>query len=147
MNELEDYMSEVSYHQRVVADLLLRSADTCELLTSILQYRAGTLALDGTNTLVRIAEQNEEDGKVLQKTSINATSLTFAATIYLPASLLSAIFSSNLVDVQNEHFVVAGDFWKFIVILVPMTTGTFLFVACSQWYWMRSFNRSPSSVI
>lgn len=104
-HEVEDFIAELSYHRRVVADLLQRSADTCELvrtkiyrkcksakeeqLTSILQYRAGISTLDSTSTLVKIASQGEEDRRVAQKTSVNAASLTFAATVYLPASLLS----------------------------------------------------------
>ncbi|KAI2473463.1 hypothetical protein F4781DRAFT_192061 [Annulohypoxylon bovei var. microspora] len=137
IHKLEDYIAEASYHRHIVTDLLQRSADTCELLTSLLQYRAGTSTLQGTNSLVQIAAQGEKDGKIAQRTSINAASLTFAATVYLPASLLAAIFSSNLVEVQNNHFLVAHEFWKFIVILIPMIIGTFALVAASQWYWMK----------
>jgi len=34
LHELEDYLSEASYHRRVALDLIQRSADTCELVRS-----------------------------------------------------------------------------------------------------------------
>jgi hypothetical protein len=39
--------------------------------------------------LVTIASQGETDGKVAHKTAASAAALTFAATVYLPASLLA----------------------------------------------------------
>ncbi|KAH8161553.1 hypothetical protein CIB48_g6688 [Xylaria polymorpha] len=89
LQNLEDYIYEASYHRRVVSDLLQRSTDTCNLLTSILQYRVGNSELESTKTLVTIASQGETDGKVAHKTATSAAALTFAATVYLPASLLA----------------------------------------------------------
>jgi hypothetical protein len=39
-----------------------------------------------------------------------------------------AIFCSALVESRGGHFVVAREFWKYIVILIPMLAVTFAFV-------------------
>lgn len=145
LQDLQDYIYEASYHRRVISDLLQRSTDTCNLLTSILQYRVGNSELESTRTLVTIASQGETDGKIAHKTATSAAALTFTATIYLPASLLAGIFSSNLIDVKDDHFVLAMDFWKFIVILIPLTLLTLGLVALCQWYLWRSYSFKASN--
>jgi len=57
----------------------------------------------------------------------NQTALGVVGTLYLPASLLAAIFSSNLVHVDSEGaFEASPQFWKFVVWLLPLTALTLL---------------------
>ncbi|RSM04491.1 hypothetical protein CEP52_006846 [Fusarium oligoseptatum] len=91
--------------------LLQRSIGIGELITEGLQFRAGAsmLRISKTNVeslsnLIKIAKQGEMEEVLVRKTSINTASLAFVATVYLPATLLSAIFSSDLVVSDGGHF-------------------------------------------
>ncbi|KIW25904.1 uncharacterized protein PV07_09040 [Cladophialophora immunda] len=149
ITELDDYIAEATYYRRCVDDLLQRSWDTNNLLTNILEYRVGSSTLETSKTsdsalqkMKEIAVQGEWDNELNQKTSITTKALTVVATIYLPASLLSGLFCSNLVQIDaNNHLVAVQDFWKFVVILMPMMAGTFAFVAALQKYWTGSYKR------
>ncbi|KAF2962938.1 hypothetical protein GQX73_g10643 [Xylaria multiplex] len=86
--------------------------------------------------MTTIAVNGEMEHKVEQRTAVNVRSLTVVATLYLPASLLSGIFSSHLVDVNSEgSFSVSSEFRKFVVVLVPMTLVTFGVVTVLQAVW------------
>ncbi|KAF5692590.1 tetratricopeptide repeat-containing protein [Fusarium globosum] len=100
--EIESHQAEIVHYQSVVQGLLQRAAQTGDLLTSILQYRASISTLSSTHannkslaSLIHIGRQGEEDGKIVQKTSINTAALTFVATLYLPATLLSVSMSTT----------------------------------------------------
>lgn len=136
--EFDDYIHEVTYYKGILLDLIERSKETASLLSNILDYRTSKSTLS-------IAQQGELEGKLAQKDSINIKALTVVATLYLPASLLAGIFSSNLVQAHPANyndgptrFVVARDFWKFIVVLVPMVIGTFTVVGIFQRFSKRS---------
>ncbi|RTE81549.1 hypothetical protein BHE90_003963 [Fusarium euwallaceae] len=123
-----------------------------ELITEGLQFRAGAsmLRISKTNVeslsnLIKIAKQGEMEEVLVRKTSINTASLAFVATVYLPATLLSAIFSSDLVVSDGGHFTIAPEFWKFVVILIPMTFITFGIMKSSQSFWARSHRKHVQS--
>ncbi|KAF4636335.1 hypothetical protein G7Y89_g1763 [Cudoniella acicularis] len=76
-----------------------------------------------------IAEMAKVDFKDLATLKV----LTYMATMYLPVTLLVTIFSSNLIEAQplnkrdplsKTYFVVASQFWFFILSAVILTIGT-----------------------
>lgn len=83
-------------------------------------------------TLARIARQGQDDAKGVR-------TLTLIATIYLPASLVATIFSSNLIqwrpdtstsdDIQKSQFVVVPQFWVYVLITLALT---FLTLGCAR---------------
>ena len=52
---------------------------------------------------------------------------------------IQGVFSSNLVDVDpnSNHFVVSSEFWKFVVIMIPMIVVTLGLVIVLQAVWTR----------
>ncbi|KAJ8124953.1 hypothetical protein O1611_g8688 [Lasiodiplodia mahajangana] len=148
--ELNDFDAEARYYHRCISDLQQRASDTTSLLIDILDRRYGHANLRSAaanesslkanvaslSTMTTIAVNGEMEHKVEQKTAANVRALTVVATLYLPASLLSGIFSSHLVDVNSTgSFYVSSEFWKFVVVLVPMTLVTFGVVAVLQAVW------------
>ena len=45
------------------------------------------------------------------------------------------------VNPNSSHFVVSSDFWKFIVVTIPMTVVTLGIVVILQAVWMRKHER------
>ncbi|KAI0543382.1 hypothetical protein F4679DRAFT_120583 [Xylaria curta] len=148
--ELNDFDAEARYYHRCISDLRQRASDTISLLIDILDRRYGHANLRSAaanesslkanvaslSTMTTIAVNREKEHKVEQKTAVNVRALTVVATLYLPASLLSGIFSSHLVDVNSTgSFYVSPEFWKFVVVLIPMTLFTFGVVAVLQATW------------
>ncbi|KAF2658083.1 hypothetical protein K491DRAFT_294685 [Lophiostoma macrostomum CBS 122681] len=95
-----------------------------------LQQIATDSRSEGEN-MVRLARQAARDSKLLK-------ALTMLATLYLPASLLATIFSSNLVVSQlspsslRAHFVVASDFWIYIILTLSLTLVTSMLMLWMQ---------------
>ncbi|KAJ3576581.1 hypothetical protein NPX13_g3649 [Xylaria arbuscula] len=148
--EMNDFDAEAKYYCRCISDLQQRASDTLSLLLDILNRRYGHANLRSAaaneaslkanvaslSTMTSIAVSGEMEHKLEQKTAVNVRALTVVATLYLPASLLSSIFSSHLVDVNSAGiFYVPSEFWKFVVVLVPMTLITFVVVAILQAVW------------
>ncbi|KAI1358710.1 hypothetical protein F5Y08DRAFT_332901 [Xylaria arbuscula] len=148
--EMNDFDAEAKYYCRCISDLQQRASDTLSLLLDILNRRYGHANLRSAaaneaslkanvaslSTMTSIAVGGEMEHKLEQKTAVNVRALTVVATLYLPASLLSSIFSSHLVDVNSAGiFYVPSEFWKFVVVLVPMTLITFVVVAILQAVW------------
>ena len=80
---------------------------------------------------------NAETERSLGQTSANnVRALTAVATLYLPASLLAGIFSTPLVQSEDSGpLVVSAEFWKFVVVLLPMLAVTFVVVDLLQTLW------------
>ncbi|KAJ8114156.1 hypothetical protein ONZ43_g4969 [Nemania bipapillata] len=148
--ELDDFDAEAKYYRRCISDLQQRASDTMSLLLDILNRRYGHANLRSaaanesslkanvalTSTMTSIAVSGDMEHKLEQKTAVNVRALTVVATLYLPASLLSGIFSSHLVDVNSAgSFYVAHEFWKFVVVLIPLTLVTFAVVTALQAIW------------
>ncbi|TGJ81222.1 hypothetical protein E0Z10_g7549 [Xylaria hypoxylon] len=148
--ELDDFDAEAKYYRRCISDLQQRASDTMSLLLDILNRRYGHANLRSAaanesslkanvaslSTMTSIAVSGDLEHKLEQKTAVNVRALTLVATLYLPASLLSGIFSSHLVDVNSTGtFYVSSEFWKFVVVLIPMTLATFVVVAVLQAVW------------
>ena len=86
-------------------------------------------------TLRRLSEQREKDSKAMR-------ALTSVATIYLPATLVATIFSSNLVQVlpntslrESLHFVAGPQTWLPVVATLSLVAVTLVFI----WILERSY--------
>ncbi|KAI3334722.1 hypothetical protein F4824DRAFT_467014 [Ustulina deusta] len=144
LTELDDFDAEAKYNQHCITELEQRSADAANLLLSILEHRNGNLSLRSTQTnekaltvMVGIAVNSEMEHELEEASSTNVRALTVVATLYLPASLLAGIFSTGLIKSDLGYFVVSGEFWKFIVVLIPMILVTFGIVFTLQRVWTR----------
>lgn len=80
-------------------------------------------------SLTTTAKQSEKHTKAIQ-------ALNIAATIYLPASLVATIFSSNLIQTQPEgtpkvatQLHVVPQFWTFIICSLGLMAATL----CGTW--------------
>ncbi|KAI1750908.1 hypothetical protein F4782DRAFT_531944 [Xylaria castorea] len=111
-------------------------------LLSILEHRNGNLSLRSTQAnekaltvMMGIAVNSEMEHELEEASSTNVRALTVVATLYLPASLLAGIFSTDLIKSDLGYFVVSNEFWKFIVVLIPMFLVTFAFVYTLQRVW------------
>ncbi|KAI0811762.1 hypothetical protein GGR55DRAFT_641679 [Xylaria sp. FL0064] len=140
--ELDDFDAEANYHKRCIMELEQRSADAAHLLLSILEHRNGNLSLRSAQanekalTVMRdIAVNSEMEHELEEASSTNVRALTVVATLYLPASLLAGIFSTDLIKSDLGYFVVSKEFWKFIVVLIPLILGTFAIVYTLQSLW------------
>ena len=87
-----------------------------------------TLALLGeqARALTLLSEQREKDSKAMK-------ALTSVATLYLPATLVATVFSSNLVQLLPvspptgpTHFVAGPQPWLPIVLLFSLMTVTLI---------------------
>jgi len=91
---------------------------TMQTNLSLIQHTA-TDTLHENSTMATIAKQSTKDSKRLQ-------ALTLIATLYLPATLVATVFSSNLIQWkdsaddpttghQKAHYVVVSEFWVYIL--------------------------------
>ncbi|KAI0968146.1 hypothetical protein F4678DRAFT_443418 [Xylaria arbuscula] len=142
--ELDDFDAEANYNKRCIIELEQRSADAAQLLLSILEHRNGNLGLRSTQAnekaltvMMGIAVNSEMEHELEEASSTNVRALTVVATLYLPASLLAGIFSTDLINSNLGYFVVSNEFWKFIVVLIPMILVTFAIVYSLQRIWQR----------
>jgi len=144
---LKLYEKEISSYCKSVEIILKRSSEIAVLLARILEYteteKLGKVSVairENVIALQAITFQSHKEGQVLgkiaqqsQKDSIALKGLTFIATIYLPAALVATIFSSNLIQSVSDstrqsssHFVVANQFWIFVVSTVGLTAVTIM---------------------
>ncbi|KAJ6258750.1 hypothetical protein Dda_6803 [Drechslerella dactyloides] len=148
---LDGYLSEITYHKSRVRSLLERCTGTGRLLSGILEHRNLQLVCEATESsqrtlqaMKRLAYEQEIENKIGQKNAVTGKALTMMATLYLPVSLIASVFSSNLVGTQDDgggnfsdsYFVIAPDFWKFVVVVIPLTVATFILVFSMEWFML-----------
>ncbi|KAL8705415.1 MAG: hypothetical protein Q9201_001487 [Fulgogasparrea decipioides] len=155
--ELEVYSSQMMSHKDIVTSLLEHSRGTMELLFKILEFRnsenigRSAAALHKDVGLLRdVAFQSKEEGKAMTKLAQQNRSdtrslkaLSIIGTLYLPATFIATIFSSNLIQprstrdaVDDPHFVLADDFWLFVVVAIPLMVVTLAYT-----YWVEKWSR------
>jgi Mg2+ and Co2+ transporter CorA len=159
--ELKDIISNISYHRQRLVDLQQRSSNATNLLLSILEHRVGNSSLRSARAneasqeansrsldiMKTIAVNAELEHSLEQKISINIRALSFVATVYLPASLLAGIFSTELVQYEAREFSASPEFWKFVVILIPMVVVTFAAVYVLQVIWTRRLEEKTARLM
>ncbi|KAI1096929.1 hypothetical protein F5B19DRAFT_12678 [Rostrohypoxylon terebratum] len=127
-------------HKRCIEKLLKDSEGVSQVLIQILNHRndeilirtqANTQQMSeensiGTRSVVMILENSQRDTKMVKV-------LTIVAMLYLPASLVASIFSSNLVQFgsqpnpqsHNEGVYVAKEFWLLPAVSLGLLVVTF----------------------
>jgi hypothetical protein len=95
-----------------------------------------TLSNQSTDAVSRLTIKTQRDSRAMKV-------LTVVAALYLPATLMATIFSSNLVQLvgtqggnsssDRGHFVVAADFWVFPTFTIVLMILTLFPV----WMWIR----------
>ncbi|KAI1754172.1 hypothetical protein F4782DRAFT_45487 [Xylaria castorea] len=144
-HNLDELSRSASYFKNVFSDLLQYSAGTAALLRQIPEYRlieeldrngkalndnmlllrdTANATQAGSVNMLEIAGQGREDA-VLIKT------LTRITILYLPATLIATIFSSNLVDskplnqvVESSRLVITPQFWIYVLVAIAFTIPT-----------------------
>jgi hypothetical protein len=102
---------------------------TMQTNLSLIQHTT-TDTLHENTTVATIAKQSTKDSKKLH-------ALSFIATLYLPATLVATVFSSNLIQWKDSsddpttghrkaHYVVVSEFWVYVVITSVLTAATLL---------------------
>ncbi|KAJ6258545.1 hypothetical protein Dda_6589 [Drechslerella dactyloides] len=131
---IANYKAELDRHRKNLLLIIEHLKGTSKLLFNILSTRNDKVVLDGTQAMQeslgvmgRIAEQGRADSTTLKL-------LSMIATIYLPASLVATIFSSNLIELKTDDrgsssFQPVSQFWIYIVLAVALTVVTFICMA------------------
>ncbi|KAF3904531.1 hypothetical protein ABW21_db0200956 [Orbilia brochopaga] len=160
VSAMDGYLSEITYHKSRVCSLLQRCTGTGRLLSSILEHRSLQLVREATESsqrtlqaMKRLAYEQEQENRISQRSAVTGKALTVMATLYLPVSLIASVFSSNLVGTQDDsqtgnyassYFVIAPDFWKFVVVVIPLTVATFILVYSMERYMLWTERRVRS---
>jgi len=135
---LRAYMTGLISHHKSIEAILQRSYGIASLLSKILEsrdakkrYQTSWAIERSITSLEHISTRSNETSESLAEMareanhdSLTLKALTLIATIYLPATLSATIFSSDLIQtvsdgstsVSSSHFVLAKDFWIFIVV-------------------------------
>ncbi|MCJ1450466.1 hypothetical protein MMC28_000797 [Mycoblastus sanguinarius] len=140
ISEVRGFVKQLEFHKESIRKLADQAQRSAELLHKILDFRTSkdmhqtntnmynTLgALDSqAKILTLLGEQREKDSKAMK-------ALTSVATLYLPASLVVAIFSSSLVQLlpttpphESRHFVAAPQPWLPIVAMISLMAMTLI---------------------
>lgn len=137
--ELNACCSQIRRLRRNASLLLEISTRTDDLLSKILdlrndrvQCRTSETMLGTLDTLKQIATQSSVAVEQSRKDSKMLKSLTLTMTMYIPATLLATIFSSNLIqltpdgsgDGKTARFHVVSQFWLYLILTVFLTAVT-----------------------
>ncbi|KAF2810676.1 uncharacterized protein BDZ99DRAFT_286872 [Mytilinidion resinicola] len=158
--ESDIFGSQIEVYSRRLDMALTYGKGTHKLLSKILQFRHDEVLVRTATTmeanldvLKRISFINGEESRNLsqiskqgQKDSETVKSLTTIATMYLPASLVATLFSSSLIQFQYQttamngkgHFVIAQEFWLYVLVTALLTLVTLGLVALLQKRWRQS---------
>ncbi|KAF2809500.1 uncharacterized protein BDZ99DRAFT_463282 [Mytilinidion resinicola] len=117
------YKAQIHMHQRNLRFMMEYIRGTTYMLSDILNSRSDEMTLKTSQTMQESLALNQNDSRILKLLSI-------IATIYLPASLMATLFSSNLIELKqgNEgrgHFQAVPGFWLYIVVTSILTVVTF----------------------
>ncbi|KAK6513884.1 hypothetical protein TWF506_008315 [Arthrobotrys conoides] len=128
---IANYKAEIHSHQRNILLMTEHLKETSYLLFNILSFRNDKVSLEGNQAMQQslslmgtIAQQGRQDSTTLKL-------LSMIATLYLPASLVATIFSSNLIELKSDDkgrdtFHVVSQFWLYILVAIALTVLTFI---------------------
>ncbi|KAM0806075.1 hypothetical protein BDR22DRAFT_958543 [Usnea florida] len=133
--DVRGFIKQLEFHKESIQKLAAQAQRSAELLHKILDFRTSK-EMQKTNTnmfntlstldsqakvLTLLSEQRDKDSKTIK-------ALTSVATFYLPASLVAAIFSSNLVQLlpshEPNHFVAAPQTWIPVTVTLSLMAVT-----------------------
>ncbi|KIV99997.1 hypothetical protein, variant [Verruconis gallopava] len=141
--EFDNFSRTCKRHQQSIAILLQRMVGIDQLLSKILElrndYAVVQLNQAMQNSLCMLNQISAQNADVAEQGRMEAntlTLLTIIATMYLPASLLATLFSSNLIQLVEDgnpsaqsgptHFRLASQFWMYALLTAVMTMMTLL---------------------
>ncbi|PMD54055.1 uncharacterized protein K444DRAFT_134739 [Hyaloscypha bicolor E] len=141
IEELEEQMKEVQLNTKRAGILHKRVQGVAQILSDLLEYE-NAKSLSGL-----MQETRNEHGKVrilTEKSTHDAAAvkiLTIITLIYLPITVVSGFFSTQLVHVDDNGTIsIAKDAWWIAVVTVPLTAATLL-----AWQlWLYSSNKRDS---
>ncbi|KAF3208800.1 hypothetical protein TWF679_007626 [Orbilia oligospora] len=128
---IANYKAEIQSHRRNILLMTEHLKETSYLLFNILSFRNDKFSLEGNQAMQQslslmgtIAQQGRQDSTTLKL-------LSMIATLYLPASLVATIFSSNLIELKSDEnggdrFHVVSQFWLYILVAIALTVLTFI---------------------
>ncbi|CZR67836.1 uncharacterized protein PAC_17735 [Phialocephala subalpina] len=140
--DLQAHTADLRTYNEAIA-LLVKDIDSSAILLGrILDFRNHEAMYEQEQALRHIALaskiENENMAKLTRQAAQDSKfikALTMLATMYLPATLIATIFSSNLVESQklNEayeksHLVATQDFWVYVVFVLPLTILTMVLI-------------------
>jgi len=163
--QLEMHRSQLRGHRRAVDTLLTLTGDTSLLLSHILKYRSDELIEKSNDALQnsvavlgRIANdtkrESEHMGRLSEQTNKDSRSmrvLTSVASLYLPATFVATLFSSNLIQMKGgastdgaTRLVLSKETWIYALVTVVLTIMTVVLTLSleRQWFHGALFRRS-----
>ncbi|MCJ1347143.1 hypothetical protein MMC31_005364 [Peltigera leucophlebia] len=168
-SELKMYTSRIRNHRQSVNNLLTYSVGIARILAHILEYRNDELLIKNSEELHRSSEsareiataaKAEQEAVALilakaQKDSSLVKILTFVAMLYLPASLIATLFTSNLIQLPSpEKAFMIGKlnvrlskaFWLYPVLSLALMVLTLILVVVSA-RWLGSRKVAPKDLL
>jgi len=153
ITSIEGYAADIKVYQQSIAKIIPLLKGTFDLISKILEMRniesLQIINRDSGNNIVLLREsvalshkenraasiiaiQNHKDAKMIK-------ALAMVSTIFLPASLIATIFSSNLVQIQqdSDQFVLAKQFWIYVLVSVGLTLAAFGWTRFLEYRWLK----------
>ncbi|CZR63125.1 uncharacterized protein PAC_13022 [Phialocephala subalpina] len=153
MSSLEMYKARVQNHRRSIQYLLNSSADIFDLASKILAHKNEELLIrsghdiqlvNRTTNLIATETRDEHRNSVsvleaAKEDSSKMKILTYVAIAYLPASLVTSIFSSSFVQVDSSSgpknsLYLPKYFWLFPFLSIGLLGVTALIVVILSWW-------------
>ncbi|KAI5806395.1 hypothetical protein DFH27DRAFT_641741 [Peziza echinospora] len=142
--ELELLQGRFKNHEASINSLIELAAGVSTLLSQILEHRNEDSLLFSSKQIHATSESSHRTNELISQNSMALRklstdsqadtqamkTLTIIALLYLPASLIASVFSSNLVKTSEgngpEHFVLARQFWVYPVLSAALLIFTVL---------------------
>ncbi|OAL55030.1 hypothetical protein IQ07DRAFT_628704 [Pyrenochaeta sp. DS3sAY3a] len=156
---LNSYAADMHVHQQSLRILLNLLQSTSKLFSRIIETRnvdrlqfateESSRHLNNLKSLTQDIRDEHRNSSALAANTHSDTksmkALTTVATALLPASLIATIFSSNLIQLQpvsdssdqSKHFVLASQFWIYILVSIAMTGTTLGCIRALEYWWVR----------
>ncbi|KAL8923161.1 MAG: hypothetical protein Q9172_003258 [Xanthocarpia lactea] len=154
---IEQFAIRFRGHLRRAQALLRYIEGTSNLLSKVLEVRqndavivaSGALQIN-LELLKKTAVETKQESASLtaiarhgQRDSTSLKALSRVAMFFLPATLLATVFSSSLIQIRSKddrahvatHFVVASEFWVYLVASTVLTGLTFCMVVLLEKGW------------
>ncbi|POR32280.1 Uncharacterized protein TPAR_07505 [Tolypocladium paradoxum] len=114
----------LSFHRHMLTSLLYRSNSNKERLQSEIGLAFNTVAQKDSRTSVRIADATRSDSAAMR-------TIAFVSLLFLPATFLSAIFSTTFFkfDDGSGRWMVSDKFWVYWAVAIPLTIS-----AVTAWF-------------
>ncbi|KAI1374354.1 hypothetical protein F4677DRAFT_461415 [Hypoxylon crocopeplum] len=121
---LYDTCSRLAFFNHALFSLRCRSTSNNQRLNNEIQLRFHTDSQYDSQASIEINHSTKSDSASMRWIAI-------VSLVFLPANLVSSIFSTTFFDVTNDMVSVTKDFWIYWVVLVAVTAVTLAF-----WFYL-----------